>query len=244
MKRSKRLLSVATNTTASLDLYAKVEDLLGLEEAIPQLYGHYTEFLDALPVESLLDVGCGSGEFLVSVSDVLHPEKLKGIDLSPLMVEHTLAKGIDATCIDLCFLEGTYDVITAVFDMVNYLDDASFQKFLHCIANHLKAGGYFLFDMNTLYGFENVAVGAYIIDDNKRFLAIDSDYEEGKYSMELTLFEKEGEFFRKSQEEITQYLHPLEACSGHPELKLVHYDAISLYEIDEADKYFVALKKI
>lgn len=234
---------MAANTTASLDLYAKVEDLLGLQEAIPQLYGYYIDFLHSLDVKTLLDVGCGSGDFLVSVSKALKMERVKGIDLSPLMVESSRAKGMDAECIDLCLLDGKYDVITAVFDMVNYLNAPSFQSFLTCIADHLNEGGYFLFDMNTLFGFENVAVGAYIVDDDRRFLAIDSDFEEGRYNMELTLFEKEGECFRKLQEAITQYYHPLQSFSSHPKLALLDHDEISLYEMGEADKYFVVLQK-
>ena len=232
-----------TNTSESLDLYAKVEDLLGIEEATPRLYAHYLLFLQSVQPKTLLDVGCGSGDFLLQMQKALNLEEAKGIDLSPLMVERTKSKGVDAACIDLCDLEGKYDVITAVFDMVNYLDTESLQKFLGCIADHLNEGGYFVFDVNTLYGFENVAVGAFIVDDETRFLAIDSDFEEERYQMELTLFEKEEERFVKSQEEITQYYHTLEALCSHTALELVSHDKIALYEMGDADKLFVVLQK-
>ncbi|MGC9351309.1 MAG: class I SAM-dependent DNA methyltransferase [Sulfurovum sp.] len=232
-----------TNTSESLDLYAKVEDLLGIEEATPRLYAHYLLFLHSIQPKTLLDVGCGSGDFLLQMKNALELEEAKGIDLSPLMVERTQKKGIDAACIDLCDLEGKYDVITAVFDMVNYLDAKALQRFLGCIVDHLNDGGYFVFDVNTLYGFENVAVGAFIVDDDTRFLAIDSDFEEGKYRMELTLFEKEEERFVKSQEEITQYYHPLESLSAYAGLELVSHDKIALYEMGDADKLFVVLQK-
>jgi len=234
---------MAANSTASLDLYAKVEDLLGVEEAAPRLNAHYLLFLKSIECNSLLDVGCGSGEFLVQMKKALGINTLKGVDLSPLMVERTQSKGIDAECIDLCDLQGSYDVITAVFDMVNYLDEKALKRFLGCIADHLNEGGYFVFDINTLYGFENVAVGAFIVDDDERFVTIDSDFEEGKYELEFTLFEKEGECFRKSQENITQHFHALERFNGHPALRLVSCDEISLYEMDEADKYFIVLQK-
>ncbi|HFU77894.1 MAG TPA: class I SAM-dependent methyltransferase, partial [Epsilonproteobacteria bacterium] len=34
-----------SNTSDSLDLYAKVEDLLGVKESAPRLYAHYLLFL-------------------------------------------------------------------------------------------------------------------------------------------------------------------------------------------------------
>ncbi|OQX49528.1 MAG: methyltransferase type 12 [Epsilonproteobacteria bacterium 4484_20] len=180
------------NTADSLDLYAKVEDLLGVKEAAPALYAHYLLFLNTVEFDTLLDVGCGSGDFLRQMQGALDIPRVKGIDLSPSMVAQTIEQGIDAECIDLCKLKDTYDVITAVFDMMNYLNKTQLKEFLHCVKEHLKAGGYFLFDINTLYGFKNVAVGSYIVDDDTRFLTVDSDFEKGEYISEFTLFEKEG----------------------------------------------------
>ena len=105
-----------------LDLYAKVEDLLGVKEAAPDLYAHYLLFLNSVDFETLLDVGCGSGDFLRQIHGALKIPQVKGIDLSPLMVSKTLEQGYDAECMDLCDLKGDYDVITAVFDMLNYLN--------------------------------------------------------------------------------------------------------------------------
>ncbi|UFH60747.1 methyltransferase domain-containing protein [Sulfurovum mangrovi] len=82
-----------TNTSDSLDLYAKVEDLLGIEEATPRLYAHYLLFLQSIQPKTLLDVGCGSGDFLLQMQKALKLEEAKGIDLSPLMVERTKMKG-------------------------------------------------------------------------------------------------------------------------------------------------------
>lgn len=231
------------NTSDSLDLYAKVEDLLGVEENAPRLNRHYFHFLKSISCDSLLDVGCGSGGFLAQAQKKLSIPKLKGIDLSPVMVERTKAKGIDAQCVDLCKLEETYDVITAVFDMVNYLDAKTLKHFLGCIVEHLNSGGYFVFDANTLYGFENVAVGALMLEDESRFVAIDSDFNANRYVMDMNLFEKRGECFVRYQEQITQHYHALKAFTSHPKLTLVRCDELMLYEMDEADKLFIVLKK-
>ncbi len=232
------------NTSNSLDLYSKVEDLLGVKEAAPSLYAHYLLFLNSTNLTSILDVGCGSGDFLLQMQKALDIPKVKGIDLSPLMVSKTKEQDIDVQCIDLCELEGKYDVITSVFDMLNYLDKTNLERFLLCVKEHLSVGGFFLCDINTLYGFKNVAVGSYIVDDKERFLTIDSDFEEGEYISEFTLFEKEKDAYNKSQETIKQYYHNVEELVKYSGLELVETDDVNLYGLDEADKVFVVLRKV
>ncbi|GIU01534.1 class I SAM-dependent methyltransferase [Sulfurovum sp. TSL6] len=234
---------MANSTSDPLDLYAKVEGLLGVKEAAPSLYAHYLLFLNSIDFNSLLDVGCGSGDFLRQMQGALEIPEVKGIDLSPLMVSRTLEQGYDAECVDLCKLHAHYDVLTAVFDMLNYLDKVQLAQFLGCVKEHLHDGGYFLCDINTLYGFENVAVGSYIVDDEERFLTVDSDFEEGVYSSEFTLFEKEGSSFKKSQETIRQYYHSLDEIVMLSGLELVQSDDVNLYDLDESDKLFLVLKK-
>ncbi len=235
---------MANSTADSLDLYAKVEDLLGVKEAAPSLYAHYLLFLNSIDFDSLLDVGCGSGDFLRQMQGALEIPQVKGIDLSPLMVSKTLEQGYDSECIDLCDLNGHYDVLTAVFDMLNYLDKEQLAHFLGCVKEHLNDGGYFLCDINTLYGFENVAVGSYIVDDEERFLTVDSDFEEDEYSAEFTLFEKEGSRFQKSQEMIKQYHHAIDDIVMLSGLELVQSDDVNLYDLGEADKSFLVLRKV
>ena len=232
------------NTTVPLDLYAKVEDLLGVKEAAPSLYAHYLLFLNTIDFDSLLDVGCGSGDFLRQMQGALGIEEVKGIDLSPVMVSRTAEQGIPSQCIDLCDIEGKYDVITAVFDMLNYLDKESLKHFLICVNEHLNEDGYFLCDINTLYGFENVAVGSYIVDDEDRFLTVDSDFEAEEYRSEFTLFEKEGECFKKSQEIIKQYLYSSDKIEKLSGLKLNNQDDIYLYTEELADKTFLVFQKM
>ena len=159
------------------------------------------------------------------------------------MVAQTLKQGYDAECIDLCDLNGSYDVITAVFDMLNYLNKAQLSTFLSCVKAHLNEGGVFLCDINTLFGFENVAVGSFIVDDEERFLTVDSDFEDNEYISEFTLFEKEGNYFKKSQETIKQYYHSVENIIELSGLKLLVNDEVTLYGLESADKRFIVLQK-
>jgi len=233
-----------SNSSNSLDLYAKVEDLLGVKEVSPRLYAHYLLFLQSTQYSSLLDVGCGSGDFLSQMTKALNIPKAKGIDLSPTMVEYAKEKGVDASCVDLCLVDEKYELVTAVFDMLNYLNRDELKVFLKCVVDILEDGGLFLCDINTLYGFENVAVGSFIVDDNDRFLTVDSDFEGGKYSSEFTLFEKDSKNFKKSQETIYQYYHSVEEIVRLSGLELVVNDSVDLYEFDEADKRFLVLRRV
>ena len=228
----------------ALDLYAKVEDLLGVSEVTPILNEYYFNTLDSLACKTLLDVGCGSGGFLEELSIGYPHIKTKGIDLSPVMVKMTKAKGMNAECMDLCKVEAKYDVITAIFDMMNYLNKENLKRFLRCIEERLEEGGHFIFDINTLYAFKVVAAGSYIKDAGDRFVTIDSDYEEDRaeYFMDFTLFEKEGEKFVKSQDSITQYYHTVSEIQKLTNMKLLSKTPISIYG-DEVEKFYLVFKR-
>ena len=230
------------NSSEALDLYAKVEDLLGVYEAAPRLYAHYLLALQSLEWQSLLDVGCGSGEFLASMQGAFPGHSVRGIDLSPEMVRRARSCGVEAECVDLCETEGSFDAITCVFDMLNYLSPEELPGFLTCLKDRLNSGGVLLADLNTLYGFEEVAVGAFTAEDEDRFLAIESDYEERVYTADFTLFERSGECWHKSSQRIRQHYHAPETIARIAGLELINQTPVCLYG-DEADKVFLVYRK-
>ena len=231
------------NTKESLNLYAKVEDLLENSEAIEKLYSYYYEFLDSIEFHTLLDIGCGSGVFLSQINQKYKPFLAKGIDLSSVMVQKARLKGVMAEAVDLCELNGKFDVMSAVFDMLNYLPPQALSGFFECVSEHLNDDGYFIFDINSDYGFDNVAVGAYIVDDERRFLAIDSDYEDETYQAAFTLFEKDNTCYQKMQETITQHYHSIQSITKATNMNLVAIQEISLYDIKQADKLLLVFQK-
>ncbi len=227
----------------ALDLYSKIEDLLGVNEVTPTLYEYYFKTLESLDFNSLLDIGCGRGAFLAQLRDRFPNTELMGIDLSPLMVKSTREKNINAKCIDICYLNRRFQIITAVFDMVNYLDDNSLMKFMRCVEDSLKKGGYFICDINSLYAFKEIAVGSFIKDDSSRFVAIDSFFEDNKYYSEFTLFEQIDNHFIKSQESIIQYYHTVDRLQKVTNLKLIEQKSVSIYS-DEVEKFYLVFVKM
>ncbi len=226
-----------------LDLYARVEDLLGVTEAAPDLYAHYLLTLQGMAFDSLLDVGCGSGDFIVGIQQAFPEASFRGIDLSAEMVARARKQGVEAEQIDLCDDPGRYGVITAVFDMLNYLDGDALRRFGRCVRKHLHEGGVFLCDTNTLHGFESVAVGSFIAEDEDRFVTIDGDFEAEEYRSVFNLFEREDEVWHRSTGEIGQHYHAPEALQAALGMEIMEQTPVYLYDEEEADKVFWVFRK-
>lgn len=224
----------------NLDLYAKAEHLLGIEEATEALYDLYRSELDTYSVKTLLDVGCGRGGFMRRMmSDGV---TCKGVDLSNVMVEECKLQGLDAECIDVSQVDGKYDAIVAIFDVLNFLDKDALLKFLDAIAEKLNDDGVFIADINTLYGFSDVAEGTMSSENEKEFLIVDAVFENNELHTKFTLFEKnEDERFTKYQDTIIQYFHKIQFFEKVKSLKLVDKQTFSLY--DELDKSLLIFKK-
>jgi predicted TPR repeat methyltransferase len=180
---------------------------------------------------------------LSQINQKYRPFLAKGIDLSSVMVQKARLKGVMAEAVDLRELNGKFDVMSAVFDMLNYLPPQALSGFFECVSEHLNDDGYFIFDINSDYGFDNVAVGAYIVDDERRFLAIDSDYEDETYQATFTLFEKDNTCYQKMQETITQYYHSVQSITEATNMNLVAIQEISLYDMEQADKLLLVFQK-
>ena len=226
-----------------LELYAKIEPLLGFEDTIGGLYDFYIDLLKSWKPNSLIDIGCGSGTFLKRLSQNMEIERAYGIDLSKTMVERAKLLGIDAEAKDLCDVNEQFDAATAVFDVLNYLDSEALELFCSCVYKVLKPGGIFIADINTLFGFEEVAQGSLVREDEKRFVSLDSVFEDEKLITDLTLFEEEsGGCYRRSKDTIVQHYHETAKLSNIGGLTLIQSYPIEMYA-DMADKEVLVFKR-
>ena len=223
----------------NLDLYAKAEHLLGIEEATEALYNLYRSELDDYKVKTLLDVGCGRGGFMERmISDGV---ECKGIDLSQVMVDASKEKGLDAECIDIVDADGSYDAIVAIFDVLNFLDASSLKTFLDAVAGLLNDDGVFIADINTLYGFSDVAEGTMSSESEDEFLSVDAVFSNDELHTKFTLFEKQDSCYVKHQQTIVQYFHKIKTFQKLTSLKLIDKQTFSLY--DTHDKTLLIFKK-
>ncbi len=224
----------------NLDLYAKAEHLLGIEDATEALYDLYRSELDEHNPKTLLDVGCGRGGFMTRmISDGVI---CKGVDLSAVMVDECKTEGLDAECIDVADVNGKYDAIVSIFDVLNFMDKDALLKFLDAIANKLNDDGIFIADINTRYGFSDVAEGTMTSENEKEFLSVDAQFENDELYTKFTLFEKqEDESYKKYQDTIVQYFHKIKIFQKLDGLKLIEKQTFSLY--DTEDKTLLIFKK-
>ncbi len=222
-----------------LDLYSKVEHLLGIEDATKYLHTIYTEVLYNYEIKTLLDVGCGRGELMKTFAkfDI----DCEGIDLSALMVEKAKAKGLKAEHKSICEVEGYYDAVVAVFDVLNFVSPDALEGFIACVHRVLNDDGIFVFDVNTLHGFANVADGTMSQEEGENFLSVDAVFEDNELHTKFTYFSQEGALYRKEQETIVQYFHPLKLFKKLKDFKVVQSAYLDLY--DKKDKALIVLKK-
>ncbi len=228
---------------SGLEIYAKIEDLLGVREVAPKLYSYYYAELQEIPFNSLIDIGCGGGAFLTHLEQFFPKKVFYGIDKSKVMVERAQKRGLSVTSKSLSEITTKFDLATATFDMINYLQENELRLFFDELSQVVQKGGYFLFDINSEYGLSELAVGSFIAEDSNRFIAIESFYEEGVYESSFTLFEREEALYRRSFGTIEQYLYKrdfFESLSGWEIKKLL---PIKLYDMGEYDKELYIMQK-
>ncbi len=224
----------------NLDLYARIEPMIGFYEAYEKLYDVYLQILETYAPDNVLDVGCGNGKLLSRLSEKY---RAVGIDISRQMVEIARAKGLDARHCYLHETEGVYDAVLAVADVLNYLPKDLLLKFLEDVDRHLQKDGIFVCDINTRHGFEDVAAGSMSVDEGDRFLVIDAEFDENMLQTDITLFEKKESscYFRESAT-IVQYYHALSEIVSLSPMKLIKNIDISLFSM-ESDKTILVFQK-
>jgi cyclopropane fatty-acyl-phospholipid synthase-like methyltransferase len=223
-----------------LELYAKIEDMLDFTDAIETLYGAFYARLKTLDVKNIVDVGCGSGAFGLGL--VKNGYSVLGVDISEQMVENAKKAGLDARHIDICQLNEKFDAATAVFDVLNYMDKKALEKFFGCIKNVLHDGGYFVADINSYYGFDEVAQGVISVEKESRFAVIEAEFDEKILTTDIKLFSsQEDGFYKREEGEIIQYYHDKKSMEKLSGMKVVDIVELSLYG-ENPDKYLYVFK--
>ena len=229
----------------ALNLYSIVEQDLDFKEEIQELYSAYELFINQLEPSSLIDIGCGQGDFLLQVA---HDDMSTfGIDLSNEQIKVAKSKNINSACMDVADVKDKYDCATAMFDVLNYIDRDSLKSFIQSTYDVLNDDSYFIFDVNTLFGFEEVAQGSLNINKQDRFIGIDAYYEDEKLSTHITLFQKnKNKLYSKYEECIIQYYHSkeyLEDLLQSIGFNIQNALEFKLHDEYNADKYIFLCKK-
>ncbi len=230
-----------------LDLYSKIEPYLDFDEEVYNLNNEFMSHIMEKELDNILDIGCGQGYFLQNLA--INNKTAFGIDLSEAQIDVCKQKGLENTaCIPLEKVEEKYDNATAIFDVINYIPRNELKKFFTDIAKVLNSNGYFIFDVNTLFGFDEVAQGSITLDRKDKFIAIDAFYEDRKLITSLTLFLKdESGKYLKEKDEIIQYYHDkktLKELLTKSGFEVEEIKEFNLHGFDESDKLIYICKKV
>jgi SAM-dependent methyltransferase len=124
-------------------------------ELFPTLQKKY-----GLPVNGkLLDIACGTGVF--SVKMAAKGWQSTGVDLSTQMLLYARQNAIEARLKAVFYEQDMrhlafsceFDLVTCLFDSLNYLlEPLDLLETFKGVQRALKQGGWFVFDMNTIYG--------------------------------------------------------------------------------------------
>ena len=224
-----------------LDLYAKIEPLIGFYDEYEKLYSSYLQLLSSLHVKSILDIGSGNGKLLKLLED--NGYEAFGIERSQEMVNMAQTLGVKSDVQELSSLnEESFECALAVGDVLNYIPNSDLDTFFTGVARVVKKGGYFLADINTTMGFE-VADGVMVKEFEDKFLSIEALYEDEVLTTNITLFEKSNGSYQKYSGEVLQYFHNKKRFEKLAQFELVSSSSISMFS-DEEEKLLMLLRVI
>ncbi len=171
--------------------------------------------------KQVLDLACGTGSLTLELSR--RGYDMTGVDLSEEMLAEAYRKAAEAgsgalfirqdmTRLDLY---GTVEAALCCLDGINCLPTP--EKLLDCFKRvklFLEPGGLFIFDVNTLYKFEQVLAGSsFVYENDGSFVVWSNAYDPEKKlcDFQLTVFRQEGNgLWRRSQGNVSQRAYSVE----------------------------------
>ncbi|AKN32553.1 SAM-dependent methyltransferase [Clostridium carboxidivorans P7] len=156
-----------------------------------------------------LDLGCGTG----NITELIAAKFVSSwaVDLSYDMLTEAetkmRSKGIKVkfVCQDITQLNlnKKFNLITCCLDSTNYiLEEEKLIAYFKGIHNHLKDNGIFIFDMNSYYKLTKIlGNNIYNYDDENVTYIWENFLEDDIVDMYLTFFVKQGEYYRRFDEE-------------------------------------------
>lgn len=205
----------------------------------------------------VLDLGCGTG----SMTELLAEQgyDMIGVDNSEEMLDLAMEKRA-ASGQDILYLlqdmrkfelYGTVRAVISACDSVNYLTEpGDLVKVFSLVNNYLDPGGIFIFDLNTVYKYQEILGEQTIAEDREECSFIwDNFYDEEEMINEydLTVFvQEEGDLFRRYCE--THYQRAYSSETVRALIEKAGMEVLAIYDAftynkpkpDSERVYFVA----
>ena len=184
---------------ATYESFARVYDLFMDNIPYEEWSVYLHELLQRGGVEDglVLELGCGTGTMTELLSGMGYD--MIGVDAAPDMLEIALEKK-EKSGADILYLQqdmrefelyGTVRAVVSVCDSMNYItEEEDLLQVFRLVNNYLDPGGVFIFDLNTIYKYEQL--GESVIAENREASSFIwenwYDEEEQINEYDLTLF--------------------------------------------------------
>lgn len=152
-------------------------------------------------VKRVLDVGCGTGEFVSILRN--NCEDCTGLDISEDMISYAKVNVPDVKFVlgDMRSfnLKQKFDLISCNYHTVNYLGTIEeWQKFFQNVYNHLGKGCLFIFDFTTKTRLENWFDTIFEISDEIDFVSqISQDNDNKCVFNDIYYLKQAGDYYRR-----------------------------------------------
>lgn len=166
-----------------------------------------------------LDLACGTGSLTLEL--YRRGVDIYGIDGSVEMLSEARTKCAEAGA-DILFLcqkmqsidlYGTVDTALCTLDSLNHLKNGEeLEKVFSKVAFFMNPGGYFLFDMNTLYKHQVILGNETYVYDTENVYCVWQNrcHKDGKVDIQLDFFQPDGDVYIRSAERFSEQAYPVE----------------------------------
>ena len=170
-----------------------------------------------------LDLACGTGSLTVELKK--RGVDIYGIDGSYDMLSQAMDKAYDAG-LDMLFLcqqmenidlYGTIDTCICTLDSLNHITDkAKLQRVFDRVALFMNPDGTFVFDVNTVYKHHRILANNTFVYDTDRVYCVwqNSLKENNIVNIDLDLFEREGETYRRYSEHFKERAYEIDELTA------------------------------
>ncbi|HHX29303.1 MAG: class I SAM-dependent DNA methyltransferase [Bacillota bacterium] len=214
-------------------------------------------FLGFSPV-TVLDLACGTGNMTLELA--LRGYDVMGVDSSATMLAVAQRKfqahGLKGEFLQSDMRDFTIgkevDAVVSVFDSLNYLlEPSDVKKTFACVAQCLRVGGVFLFDVNTPERLAIIPKETHIMEGSDYYLVWSDSYDCSRewWRVKLTGFIKDAGAWRRFDEIHRERAFPLDSLSewltGAGFEVMAVYDSLSFRPAGDSTSraYFVARKE-
>lgn len=224
-------------------------------------YDQWVDYLDKFikkhysNAERILELACGTGNITMRLAE--RGYRVDAVDISDEML--TIAQGkvankmgkvrfIQSDMLELDLNE-RYDVVLCLCDGINYITEMKNVDILFAkVADVLKESGVFIFDISSEHKLSDHLGNHTFAENYDDFSYIWEnyyDYEQRLLEFDFTIFQKEGDLFRKYQEYHIQRAHQVGELSeslaekGFENLGIYHEMTLRKYVDDSERIHFV-----